>query len=644
MMRSVRVFITGFCLALPCGAEPPSVIPLPLSCETREGQFTINASTRVVAGGAGLAAGKFLADCLAASGNSVRLEASGPEDGAITFSVSPDERLGAEGYELDVTPRRIQVKAAGEAGAFYSVQTLRQLLPPPAEDGKKTGAPWKLPCVKITDRPRFPYRGLMLDPARYFIDKAEVIKIIEAMAYYKLNRLHLHLTDSTGWRIEIKKYPKLTDAKHWPVIDETRGRDSYTQDDMREIIRFAQSRNVMIIPELEMPQHSVIATRMVPELLCAAGATEDAEICAGSDRAYAVLCDIVDELVALFPAPYLHIGGDEYLGSGWAKCPDCQARMRSEQLEKQDTPELAATFAKAAGEKNKYLLYRYLMRRVAAHVRQRGRTPVLWDELAWQGAPPEGSMVLQWHYKGGMDFFVNTPWTECPAFLAASKGHDVVASPFSHLYLDLPCSVEKIYGFEPMPTGLTKEQERHVLGAQANNWDCPVKQIEFRIFPKVIALAEVTWSPKSGLDYADFSARLARHYPRLDALKIAFERDPRVDSKKIGAWSPVSFSNGIADVSCEIPSHLANAGEYLISPCYTKGNHAVNIEWVALLEDGKEISRDTHPGQSGCCNVANSYTIKRCAKKPGARYQVRIKLQGQGGQDTHGDVCLFPRG
>lgn len=624
------------------------IIPRPVRMECGQGEFTLAGKTvistpRIVATGASRQAGQFLADRLVAAGVPVRLEARGQEDGAISLSVSPDFGLGTEGYELEVTPRRIRVKASGAAGAFYAVQTLRQLLPPEIESGEKLpGAALKIPCVKIVDKTRLPYRGLMLDPARYFIEKAEVLKIIDGMSYYKLNRLHLHLTDSTGWRIEIKKYPRLTDSKNWPITEEERGRGFYTQEDMREIVRYAQSRHVMVIPELEMPQHSVIATRMCPELLCREGATEDAEICAGSDRSHRLLCDIVDELVAIFPAPYLHIGGDEYLGSGWAKCPDCKNRIRTAQLEKEDNPDLAATFAKASGKKNKYLLYRYLMRRVAAHVRSRGRIPVLWDDLAWQGKPPEGAMILQWHYKGGMDFFVNIPWAECPAFQAASKGHDVVASPFSHLYLDLPCSVEKIYGFEPVPVGLTKEQERHVLGAQANNWDCPADQLEFRVFPKVIALAEITWSPKSSRDYLDFSARLARHYPRLDAMKIAFERDPRVDSRKIGSWTPASFSNGTAAVTCDISAHLAKAGEYIISPCYTKGNHAVNIEWIALLEDGTEIGRDTHVGQSGYSHVANSYRVRLPARKPGAIYRVLVKLTGMGGEDSHGDVYMFP--
>ena len=250
----------------------------------------------------------------------------------------------------------------------------------------------------------------------------------------------------------------------------------------------------------------------------------------------------MDEVIALFPSPYIHVGGDEYFGRAWKLCPNCQKRIQDANLAAEDTAELRTLFAKCTGDNTKYLLYRDMMRRVCAMVVAKGRVPMIWDDLSWRGTFPPGSVINQWHYQGGMDYMEFVPTPESPAVEAATAGHDVVVSPFSHLYFDLgdPRNTELVYQCEPMPVGLTPDQAKHILGPHAPAWNQPEARADEMIFPRLVALAEVGWTQKEARDWSGFVARSRTHYVRLAALGLKFPKDWAVGGvgTAIGTWKP----------------------------------------------------------------------------------------------------------
>ena len=420
----------------------------------------------------------------------------------LDLHASLENALGKEGYALEVRPNGlIAITAATPAGLFYGGQTLRQLLPPAIyAKTKQAGVKWTVPCCRIEDKPRFVWRGLLLDCCRHFFDKAFVERTIDLLAIHKMNTLHWHLTEDQGWRIEIKKYPKLTEIGSWR--DETMGDHKryggfYTQDDVREIVAYAAKRHVTIVPEIEMPGHSLGALAAYPQFSCTGGpfkvrtvwGVEPDVYCAGNNATFAFLCDVLDEVVELFPSTFIHIGGDECPKDRWKKCPKCQARIKAE------------------GLKNEHELQSYFIRKIEQHLASKGRRLVGWDEILEGGLPPKAT-VMSWHGLGG-------------AIAAAESGHDYVATPTSHCYLDYPysrISVEKAYSFEPVPANLPAAKQSHCLGVQGNMWSehTPTPaDIDRQVWPRLCALAEVGWSPKELRNWADFQIRLAPHLNRL---------------------------------------------------------------------------------------------------------------------------------
>jgi len=415
--------------------------------------------------------------------------------------------LGPEGYELTVTTDRVTICASGPAGIFYGQQTLRQLLPGP------------IPCVHIEDRPRFQWRGALLDVARHFFPKEFLKRYIDLLAFHKLNVLQLHLTDDQGWRVQIQRYPKLTrvgSRRAETCGDAQRYGGYYTQTELRDLVAYAAARQITIVPEIEMPGHSLAALAAYPEFSCTGGpfrvrttwGIERDVFCAGNEKTFEFLQNVLDEVMAIFPSPFIHIGGDECPKDRWKVCPKCQARIKAEGL--QDERELQS----------------YFIRRIEKHLTARGRRLIGWSEIREGGLAPNAA-VMDW--KGG-------------AVEAATAGHDVVMSPTTHCYLDYYQSQEKtaepkaiggflplskVYSFEPIPSKLAPEFHRHILGAQANLWTEYIsspQHAEYMAFPRLCALAEVVWSPAEKRDWADFSARLTRHLKRLDALRVNYRR------------------------------------------------------------------------------------------------------------------------
>ncbi|MBP7746072.1 MAG: family 20 glycosylhydrolase [Phycisphaerae bacterium] len=502
----------------------PAIVPQPAELQLQSGTCALASATviRVDFETAGVrVVGEFLADQLrAATGQTLPVQETDEpvaRDGVILLTLAgAPEMLGDEGYELSITPQSVMLRARTARGLIYGVQTLRQLLTLDAQ----AAAAW--PCLKIVDRPRYAWRGMLLDCGRHFMSKEFVKRYIDLLSYHKLNVLHWHLTEDQGWRIEIKKYPKLTEVGAWRTVtrDSEQERDDagryggfYTQDDVREIVAYAASRGITVVPEIEMPGHSLAALAAYPELSCTGGPfqvrtewgiTEDV-YCAGNDQTFAFLEDVLTEVLPLFPSEFIHIGGDECPKARWQACPKCQARIQAE------------------GLKDERELQSYFIRRIERFLNSHNRRLIGWDEILEGGLAPNAT-VQAWR---SLDHAVT----------AARAGHDVICSPTSHCYIDYPqyadparpewmgfITLEKSYAFEPTPAGLTPEQARHVLGLEGTMWTerTPMSRVDHQVFPRMCALAEAAWSPAETRNAADFARRMDMHYARLEALGVTY--------------------------------------------------------------------------------------------------------------------------
>jgi len=521
------------------GTNQPAIIPQPQVMDLRPGVFMLASGTRIYTDFASRETGKILTDRLCpATGYPLQASTKFFGGAAILggiFLTTKDAgtNLGPEGYELTVAPDSVVIRAPAQAGLFYGVQTLFQLLPPAIfSSSVVTDADWQIPCVHIQDWPRFQWRGFMLDVSRHFFNKSEVEIFLDGMALHKLNTFHWHLTDDHGWRIEIKKYPKLTEVGAWrpgggfdfdPKTTTAYGPDGryggfYTQDDIHEVVKYATARHITIVPEIEMPGHSSAALSAYPQYGCTGGPFEPA-MTAGifngiydpaKEETFQFLADILTEVSQLFPGPYIHIGGDEVPKETWKNSADCQALMKRE------------------GLKNEEELQSWFVRRMEKIVDARGHRTIGWSEIL-QGGLPRHAAVMDWI--GG-------------AKEAAAAGHDVVMTPTAYCYFDFyqsanhasepkaaawggPLTLEKMYAFEPMPTNVPPELQSHILGAQGNLWTEQIpnlKQAEYMTFPRACALAEVTWSAKDARDFSDFTRRLQIQFQRFDLLGINYRR------------------------------------------------------------------------------------------------------------------------
>ena len=439
-----------------------------------------------------------------------------------------DESLPAEGYELNVDGEGIEVRASQFPGFLYALQSFEQLLPAavygtePAPD-----AAWEVPCVKIADAPRFAYRGMHLDVARHFFSVDEVKRYIDVMAIHKLNTLHWHLTDDQGWRIEIKRYPELTAVgsirkatvvrKEWGTYDGTPYGGFYTQDEIRDVVKYAADRGVTVIPEIDLPGHMLAALTAYPELGCTGGPYEvwgrwgvaDDVLCPGREKTFEFLEGVLTEVMELFPSEYIHIGGDECPKVRWEKCPRCQAKIR--QLGLKDDGEHTA----------EHYLQSYVTDRIGKFLAQHGRRIIGWDEIL-EGRAPSDAVVMSWRGSEG-------------GIAAAKLGHDVIMTPNSHFYFDYYQSLdtdaepfgiggyipmEQVYSYDPEFPELTPEQQRHILGVQANLWTEYVlsdEHLEYMLLPRLAALSEVQWCLPETKDWNRFigSFRMDKIYSQL---------------------------------------------------------------------------------------------------------------------------------
>ena len=513
----------------------PSVIPQPVQMEVGRGIFDLDADTRIVltnpTNEVQQLTESWARPIRATSGFNLQLVDT-PSDASsnmITLRLSQDASHPAEGYRLNVTSDVVTVEAKTPAGLFYGLQTLTQLL----SGGHSSG--WSVPVVQIVDAPRFAYRGMHLDVGRHFFPVAFVKKYIDLLAMYKMNKFHWHLTDDQGWRIEIKKYPKLTEigayrketvvGKNFERFDRPYVGDGqphggfYTQDEVREVVAYARARYIDVIPEIEMPGHATAALAAYPELACTDGPFDVPttwgifeDVFCPKEETFQFLEDVLTEVIALFPSQYIHIGGDEVPKVRWKES------------------ELAQEVITREGLTDEEELQSYFIKRIESFLQAQGRRLIGWDEILEGGLAPDAT-VMSWRgMEGGIE--------------AARQGHDVIMTPTSHCYFDYyqadpvqePLAIrgltplEKVYSFEPVPENLSAEDAAHILGAQGNVWTeymATTDHVEYMVFPRMLALAEVVWSPQELRNWEDFVQRLPAQLQHLDTLGVNY-RQPEV--------------------------------------------------------------------------------------------------------------------
>jgi hexosaminidase len=510
--------------------QPLPIVPRPQSVGRQAGEYVLRAPVRiaVTGGGADLreVAG-FLRDFLAgATGMAVTVGAR-PAGAAIVIEAGEPALPGPEAYELAVTPAGIRIRARDAAGAFWGVQTLRQLLPPDLEARGARIMALPIPTVSIHDAPRFEWRGSLLDVGRHFFPIAFVKRYINLLALHKMNVLHWHLTEDQGWRVEIAKYPRLTEVGAWRTErDGTRHGGFYTKAEVRDIVEYARCRHVMIVPEIEMPGHSTAALVAYPQFSCTGESTAVpttwgvfADVyCPGKEETFRFLQDVLDEVMDLFPSKTIHIGGDEVPKDHWKACALCQQRMRAEGL-------------KAERE-----LQSYFIRRIDAYVRSKGREITGWDEIL-EGGLAAGATVQVWRDVA----HVKT---------TTALGNRVVASPTSHAYLDAsPASLplRRVYEFDPVPPGLSPAEAARIRGGEANIWTEGINEANFDqiVFPRLAAMAEALWSRPGGA-FDEFRARLdGGHRARLRALGVAFGPDDQALMRMTPFFDPATRRAGL---------------------------------------------------------------------------------------------------
>lgn len=534
-MKRIMLVLTAICHFFIVYAQKPTIIPQPAEMLLGQGKFSITEKT-----GIHLSVSDPQTQSVAEKLNAALKRAAGfqlntqsqPGNNVIHFNMSTTAGLGDEGYILSVNPERIQILAEKPAGLFYAVQSLLQLLPKEIESRSvQSGINWTIPSVEIRDKPRFGWRGAMLDVSRHFFTKQEVKQFIDDIARYKYNLLHFHLTDDQGWRIEIKSYPKLTEVGAWnvkktgrfgtfvpPADNEPRDFGGfYTQDDIRELVQYARERYVNILPEIDVPGHSMAAVASYPDLSCTPGtykvnsgepfmdwhgnglftARIDNTLCPANEKVYTFLDKVFSEVAALFPFPYIHMGGDECAKNFWEKNPQIKELMAREKL------------------KDMHAVQSYFVGRVSKIVSSKGKKMIGWDEIL-EGGLVKDAAVMSWRgMKGGIE--------------AAKMGHEVVMTPTTFVYVDYmqgdaaieppvyaTLRLKKSYEFEPVPEGV---DPKLIKGGQANMWTEQVyntRHLDYMMWPRGFAIAEALWSPASQRNWKGFVPRVEEQFNRFE--------------------------------------------------------------------------------------------------------------------------------
>jgi hexosaminidase len=555
------VFITFLltqCTSQPQQIEEIAIIPKPLSITTADASFVFDGKISLETDEAFVSVSEYFVKFLKEEADISTNPKT--QNKKVIFSRSSNIDNDEE-YHLNVSKDEIRIEAKTKQGAFYAVQSFLQLFPAHIEKGK----PIAIPSVDIKDAPRFRYRGMHLDVARHMYSVEFIKKYIDMMSRLKLNTFHWHLTEDQGWRIEIKKYPKLQEIAAYRKetlvghyndqphqFDGKRYGGFYTQKQIRDVVAYAEERHVTIIPEIEMPGHSQAAIAAYPELGCSGKELEVAtkwgvfeEVYCPTEFTFQFLEDVIDEVVELFPGKYIHIGGDEAPKTRWKNCDHCQQLIKEK------------------GLKDEHELQSYFIQRMETYINSKGKQIIGWDEILEGGLAPNAT-VMSWRGTKG-------------AIEAAKEGHDVILTPTSHCYFDYyqsdnenePLAIggflplEKVYSFEPIPSELTKDESKHVLGAQGNVWTeyMPTEQqVEYMAFPRMIALSEVVWSTPDQKNYTDFVQRLEFYQQRLDAWNVNYANHIYEVKGELKKNSDNQLSYELTTVSDSYPIYYSTDG------------------------------------------------------------------------------------
>lgn len=682
-MKFFGVFVLLLQALTVCAASP-ALIPLPQLMQTNAGVFTLcppqttpgapaPAVVRILADGASRETGEYLAMTLYKSTGYWFEIATNSGFVAVPNTIllttnSALAGLGAEGYELTVATNSVVIRAPAKAGLFYGVQTLLQLLPPEIYASLPVNTvQWTAPCVYIQDKPRFPWRGWMLDSVRHFFTKDEVRQLIDQMTMNKLNTLHWHLDDDSGWRIEIKKWPLLTQVGAWRPYTNNLGSNLwglnsramtppnaaglyggfYTQEEIREIVSYAAQRHITIVPEIEMPGHSTAALTAYPQFSCNGSSNildcgscsnvpyslsvtsyAGGVFCVARPETMSFLQDVLIEVMDLFPSQFIHIGGDEVNFGNWRKHSLDQALTNS------------------LGTTNMQVYQSYFTQQIANWIKSKGRTMMGWSEIMNGGTVTNASMM---------------DWLNTRAAQAATNSMYVVMASSATLYINKwetatnvsgggvvwsneppgqsgLCTLTNVYAYEPIPAGLPAAYTNFILGAEGpcwTEWIPSLHNMEFRMYPRLCAIAEVDWTEPALKNWTDFTNRLEVHKLRLTQKGVNF--NPYKVPPTIGTWTapiPTNFTT----LSWDITSSVTAPGEVSVSFCWKTGANGLDIAWAALLENGIEIDRDTHAGFTGVTPFSPNYFMRLAARRPGATYTLRASVAARGGTASNGTV------
>ncbi len=605
------------------------IIPAPVTLIQQPGHFTFNDQTVLVAGSG-------LKKASAMARTYLPIHDGSATKNAVVLKIDKSLNLNDEGYRLIIDEDTVEIQGKSEAGVFYGLQSLRQLMPAEAWKGAKS---FEVPSVLIEDQPRFKWRGAMLDCGRNFMPKEFIKKFIDTLALNKMNSFHWHLTEDQGWRLEIKKYPKLTEVgskraktmlQYSPAkYDETPYGGFYTQEDAKEIVKYAADRFVNVVPEIEMPGHSQAAVASYPELGNTGQQLEVAttwgvikHVYNPEEKTIAFLKDVLDEVMAIFPSKFIHIGGDECPKDEWKASPRVQQLI------------------KERGLKDEHEMQSWFVKQIDTYLASKGRRLIGWDEILEGGLAP-GATVMSWRGEAG-------------GIQAANSGHDVVMASTNALYFDyyqadpktephaiggnLP--LRKVYDFDIVPAAIPAEKQHHILGGQFQIWTEYIRTpdyVEYMAFPRGLAAAEMFWSPRSKRNFRDFIDRARVQLPKMNINARPLDANLGLPTAE---WKAGQVSNAYQTKTWNITSAIAGAGNYSILFQYTSGAFRLDIDGIEILVDGKVVATDAHFGRTGNEHVDNVWKVKLPAVQSGSKVEIRAKVRGDGGGDSNGDIVV----
>jgi len=604
------------------------LIPYPDIVQHLEGTWDLDSEIAILAGPGTSRTGEMLNSFLFQEfGLRIPIETSvDPQKGAVVLKLESRNQLSSEeGYSLDVNVKGVVITASGVTGLFYGVRTFQQLLRYWADTNSSPGSSViRVPSVSIQDVPRFRWRGLMLDCSRTFQSPDYLRRTIDWMSYYKLNVLHLHLTDDQGWRIEIERYPELTlkgsrFAERFQEPEYTQG--FYSQEELHHLVEYASERGITVVPEIEMPGHSLAVLTCYPDLSCRGGSFEIYPffqgpnittdiLCAGNDRTFEFLTNVLEEVLEIFPSEYIHVGGDEVPKTAWEKCLKCQARMKQQ------------------GLKNEEELQGWFIQEIGSWLRNRNRKLIGWDEILEGDVGPDAA-VMSWRgIEGGIE--------------GAASGHAIVMSPVSHCYLDfspVQIPLKEMYLYEPIPDALTAEQRRLVLGLQGNFWshiDRIPARVDAMIYPRLLAIAERAWSPADCRDWQDFSRRLQFHQDLLTKKGVVLWDPP------VAEWSGRELASAGRRLSIDVSDKVRSKGRY--SVFFRKKaweDTKLKVSEVSLLADRLPVATDRHAGVIGWDWALPDYFLDLKEYDPKKEFRLTIQVEGTG-REGGGEIYFGP--